>query len=64
LIELIVDAVMVELTSSDLVSSMVEPVRVETPMVEPFRLENCPELIPILDTVRVDVVIVEPDSVE
>ena len=59
-----VDAVMVELTSSDLVINIVEPVRVETPIVEPFKLENCPELIQILDAVILDVVIVEPDSVE
>ena len=64
MIELIVDAVIVELTSSDLVSNMVDPVNVETPMVEPFNVENCPELIPILDTVTLDVVIVEPESVE
>ena len=55
---------MVELTSSDLVIIIVEPVNVETPMVEPFNVENCPELIPIVDAVIVDVVIVEPESVE
>ena len=59
-----VDAVMVELTSSDLVSSIVEPVKVETSIVEPLNVENCPELIQILDAVTLDVVIVEPDSVE
>ena len=62
--ELMVDAVMVELTSSDLVIKTVEPVRVETPMVEPVRVENCPTLLYTLETVIVDVVIVEPDSVE
>ena len=62
--ELIVDAVMVELTSSDLVIKTVEPVKVDTPMVEPDSVENCPELIQILDAVTLDVVIVEPDSVE
>ena len=55
---------MVELTSSDLVSSIVEPVRVETLMVEPVNVENCPTLLYTLETVIVDVVIVEPDSVE
>ena len=59
-----VEAVIVELTSSDLVIRIVEPVNVETPMVEPFNVENCPELIPILDALIVDVVIVEPESVE
>ena len=59
-----VEAVIVELTSSDLVSNMVEPVNVETPIVEPLKVENCPELIQILDAVIVDVVSVEPESVE
>ena len=59
-----VEAVIVELTSSDLVSIIVDPVNVETPMVDPFSVEKCPELIPILDTVILDVVIVEPESVE
>ena len=59
-----VEAVMVELTSSDLVIIIVDPVNVETPMVEPFNVENCPEFIPILDAVIVDVIIVEPESVE
>ena len=59
-----VEAVIVELTSSDLVSNMVDPVIVETLMVEPFNVENCPELIQILDAVIVDVVSVEPESVE
>ena len=62
--ELMVDAVMVELTSSDLVINIVEPVRVETPIVEPVNVENCPTLLYTLETVIVDVVIVEPDSVE
>ena len=62
--ELMVDAVMVELTSSDLVINIVEPVRVETLMVEPDNVENCPTLLYTLETVIVDVVIVEPDSVE
>ena len=64
MIELMVDAVIVELTSSDLVIRTVEPVKVETSIVEPLNVENCPELIQILDAVIVDVVIVEPDSVE
>jgi hypothetical protein len=33
-------------------------------MVEPVNVENCPELIQILEAVILDVVIVEPDSVE
>ncbi len=62
--ELIVEAVIVELTSRDLVSSMVEPVRVDTWMVEPFNVENCPIVRYTLETVIVDVWIVEPDNVE
>ena len=58
------EVVIVELTVTICDTFTVDPFRVEVATVEPVRVEYVPELIAILDTVTLDVIFVDPISVE